>query len=251
MELQSLLNSKRYVKGETVFAPPQVVVENFLEATEYDENKHSLRILTQDPVTNRDVDSDTDNTAYPRYMVEVDKGSPVILPDYRSVSGLLVALTPQKPMIKVYAGLNASACLNLCIFNARDQFAQGFLEGQGLVWHQMRAYRASEAERIENYAKVHDKLVTTYLNTEEINKELGRMLRLASTSGLGSSPIIGAAKYLDDRKSQYYIHSGEQCQLYNLYNAITQSITDSKDLYSKPQKTLAAGKLLGLITEEG
>ena len=80
------------------------------------------------------------------------------------------------------------------------------------------------------------------MNNDDVNRTLGYLLRNAVDVRLGTSPVVNAAKLMDDRKSVYYFDN--ETNLYNVYNAVTQSVTDTKDIFYRPDKTIGLSKLL-------
>ena len=79
-------------------------------------------------------------------------------------------------------------------------------------------------------------------NQEQLKERLGHLLLYAKTAKLGKSPVVQASDLLGDPRSNYY--AGADSTLYNLYNAITQIISDGKDLLYRPDKTMGLTKLL-------
>lgn len=241
MDVQALLDSKIYVRNEIHYPLPKTLVSPFLDEVGYKEGD-ALRVQVQNEVINQNEDGSV-NIAYPRFLVEYTKNAIVFGDtDYHNVFGMLVAMDQQHPQIKVYSGMNVVACTNLCIFQAEHLFVQNLNNPLNSVWNQLSNYVAMEDSKLENYARVHEQLINTYYNNEQLNNKLGYLLRNADKVKLGTSPIVGAVKLLSSNKSPYYVENS--CSAYNLYNAITQCITDSKDILYKPDKTYGLTKLL-------
>lgn len=243
MVLNDLIDSKIFIKNGVSFTQPNEIIGPFLDSINYD--NEPIKIKVQNEVVNENVEDHIRNIAYPRFLVEVDRGPDERLPGYSSVMGLLVALDTGKPTMKTYSGQEVMACLNLSIFNASDLHSQDFLKSHQSLFDAAKRFYDNESRQIEQYAAVNYKLINTYLTQEEVNRALGTLLRKANRTGLGTSPIVNAAKLLEDSKSVYY-QQGDM-QLGNFYNSITQGITDGKDIFSKPEKSLAVAEMLDLM----
>lgn len=241
--LNELLDSKIYVKNNVSFMPAKDLINNFLESIKYD--NQPITIKSQNEVMNENLEGGA-NVAYPRFSIEVDRlNSPIT--DESNVMGMLVAMDQQKPLVKIYSGMNARACLNLSIFNANNVFAGDLMSNLSNVWNKAQQYFETEEDKFIKHNEVLKKLTETTLNIKQVDHLLGNLLRRASRTTLGTTPIVGAANLLNDRKSIYYFDPKGETTLNNFYNSVTQGITNSKDIFSKPNKTLIAADLLQLL----
>lgn len=237
-------DSKLYVKNGMSFMHPKVMVDPFLDIMKYSDSDE-LTITTQNEVVNENEDK-SENIAYPRFGVQISRKvvDEDLGIDYDNVSGMIVALDVNKPIVKVYTGFNAKACLNLCIFNASDTYSQDVLQDFANMWEVANKYYNREQEKLNELTKAHEQLHNVHLRTPEVNELLGRLLRQGRTV-IGTNPIVNASRLLDDNKSMY--HYKDETTLYNVYQSITQGITDSKEIIAKPDKTVAVAKLLGVL----
>lgn len=240
LELNDLLDSKIYVRNNISYMPPREIINPFLEKVGY--SGEEINIQFQNEVINQNI-SGEENVAFPRFLVEVKKQM-LMFGDvqYQNTYGLLVAMDQQNPVAKVYSGTEVSACTNLCIFNAEHTFTQNLMESLDNTWNAVKGFVSGEEAKIEEYRDTHLRLVANTLTQEDLNQKLGQLLRVSGSSKLGTTPIVKAAKLVSDRTSTYYAE--KESNLYNLYNAITQSITDSKDLLYRPDKTMALTQML-------
>lgn len=237
-------NSKLFVKNNMSFMHPKSLVDPFLDIMQYSDSD-DLVITTQNEVVNENEDK-SENIAYPRFGIQINKKiqHEELGVDYNSRSGMLVALDVNKPVVKIYTGFEATACLNLCIFNASDTYSQDVLQDFANMWKITNKYHDREQEKLNELTKAHEEMNNTYLRTPEVNEMLGRLLRSGRLS-IGTSPIVNASRLLDDNKSIY--HYQNETTLYNIYQSVTQGITDSKEIIGKPDKTVAVAKLLGVL----
>ena len=245
LTIKNLEESKIYVRNNISYMPPKDLVNPFLEGIKY-EDSDEVKIEIQNPVINENHDH-VSNIAYPRFSLEVNRGVSPLDPSETNVFGLLVAMDQQKPIIKAYSGTNVSSCLNLCVFRAENLFAQDLMADLTNMWNNVQRFYRENEEKIELHASMNKQLHETHLTNNQVNVRLGSMLRNAKHAGLGTSPIVNAAELLSNKTSTYYFKQEDGTTLYNLFNSVTQGITDSKDLMSKPTKTLATAQLLGLL----
>ena len=235
IELNQLIDSKIYVKSNISFMQPKELVYPWLESIGY--SGEPIRILSQNEVVNENEDGKA-NIAYPRFLVEVSKGVHTSYPSESSVHGLLVAMDTA-PVIKIYSGMNAHACTNLSIFNAEHIHQQSLLTDLKNVWQHSKKFFDDENAKLLLSSEAHSFMANT-LNNDQVNRLLGDMLRKAHYNKFGTTPIVSAARRLGDKSSAYYFNPKEVTTYENVYQAITQSITESKELLNKPEKTLLA-----------
>ena len=246
MNLSDVLGSKIYVKenGSINFNSPRTYIQPFLDAIAYDGNEENITVKTQVEVIN-DNEGGERNTAFGRIAIEAKVANSV--PGFQSVIGMIYALDIQKPIVKIYTGQNASACTNLTIFNAEGVFEQSLLSGFNTVYGKATEYlNKKEAEAVE-FTEIYNELTTSLMSTEELNHEIGRILRSAPRTRIGTTPIVQACSRLDSKETIYYVKPGEPCSKMNLYDAITQSFTNSKDILDKPIKTIQLSKLFNIF----
>src|SRR5690606_27596196 len=109
MNLTDVLNSKVFVKedGAINFQAPHQYLDPFIEIV--GDKAVEWRVKVANPVINAE-ESGEKNIAYPRVAIEADLGVSSVqdgTPDYfAGTIGLLYALDIQKPLMKVYTGLN-------------------------------------------------------------------------------------------------------------------------------------------------
>lgn len=244
IKLEDLLTSKIFVKetSNINFKSPRQYLEPFMEQLQ--PVSSNMRVMVSSPVMNKE-ESGIVNVAYPRINIEATMGSDLI-PGFNSVIGLIYALDTQIPIMKVYTGQSVRACLNLTIFNAEDMFEQNLLSTSQEVYGKIKTFKDNKQKQIDEYGKIYKSLTDRQLTKEEMNELLGRLLIHGASGKLGTSPVASAARLLTDNKSVYYTErSGEfNCTPWNVYNAVTQALTDSADPIYKPNKTLELAKVV-------
>ncbi|WP_448506078.1 hypothetical protein [Immundisolibacter sp.] len=246
LSVEDILSSKVYVKSNSSvsFGTPKEYLEPFIEPIKANtEFSSSFRVKVADPVVNAE-DSGAMNIAYPRVMIEADLGE--LIPGFKSIVGLIMALDLQKPVMKVYSGYNVSSCLNLTIFNADKIYQQEILGDYQRVYAKAKEFFEKKADELVEFKETLAKLQTTFLSEIQLNELIGKMIRESAKLRLGTTPILQATKLLDDNSSQYYIKPDGKftCSKFNVYNAVTQSITNSNDIVDRATKTIQLSNLI-------
>ena len=243
--VEDVISSKVYVKPDSPvsFGTPKEYLEPFIEPIMKEMPEAKFRIKVAAPVVNAE-DSGAMNIAYPRIMIESDLGE--MITGFKSVVGMIVALDLQKPVVKVYSGYNVSACMNLTIFNADKIFQQEILGDYQRVYAKAIEYFQKKAEELVEFKETLIKLQTTFLNEVQLNQLIGKMIRESAKLRLGTTPVLQATKMLDDNASQYYVRPDGKftCSKFNVYNAVTQAITNSSDIVDRVNKTLNVSNLI-------
>jgi len=243
IQLEELLSSKIFVKENSAvsFKSPKSYLTPFLDIV----GPHStdIRVQVDSPVINAE-ESGIQNIAYPRANVEATIGDQMT--GFYSVIGFIFALNTGTPIMKVYSGQSVKACLNLTIFNAEDIFEQNLLGNSNEIYNRAQVFFQRKEKQIEEYQKVYKDLTQKMLTPEGLNNLMGKLLLKGTQTRLGTSPVVGAAKLLLDPKTTYYTHSGSDfsCSEWQVYNAVTQNITDKEDAVSKPNKTIELAKII-------
>lgn len=243
MELKDVLESKVYLKENSAvsFMSPSTYIQPFLDVVK----DRELHVNVSDSVINAN-DDNTQNIAYARVNIEAILDSPI--PGFQSRVGMIYALDIQKPMVRIYSGQRAVACMNLTIFNSEKVFTQDLLGNYADAYRKAEEYVEQKQKEIEEFTATYNELTQTLLDREQLNEELGRLLRVASRTRVGTTPIVGAAKLVDDSSSAYYVKAGDTCSRWNLFNAITQNFSnrEEKEVMDTPIKVVQLSKLFNL-----
>lgn len=243
IQLEELMNSKIFVKENSAvaFRSPKSYLTPFMDIV----GPHStdIRVEVDSPVINAE-ESGKQNIAYPRVNVEATIGDQMT--GFYSVMGFIFALNTSTPVMKVYSGQSVKACLNLTIFNAEDIFEQNLLGNSNEIYNRARLFFQKKEQQIEEYGKIYKDLTQKMLTPQGLNDLMGKLLLKGTQTRLGTSPIVGAAKLLLDPKTTYYTRTGTDfsCSEWNVFNAVTQSITDKEDAVNKPNKTIELAKII-------
>jgi hypothetical protein len=246
MELEELLRTKIYVKENSAMAfdSPTAYLNPFIDRLE--SFNPTWEVDTSKGILNANDDvENTINAAYPRVVLKAK------LPQYQLFAGqhdmhsemevgLLYALDLQKPIMKLYMGSRVRVCTNMSIFNPMHVTQQDFSGNITELYNKAAEY-ADIAERVQ---REHETTITrlkeTLLTTTQVNESLGHLLRNGSRL-FGVTPITNAAKELSDRSSRYYM-GGSSTSAWNLFNAVTEGISNKSDLIEVPSKSINFSK---------
>jgi len=242
MELNEILESKMYVRenGTISFGTPKEYINPFIDIVE--EKVVSWDVKIASPVTNKNIEDNTLNIAYPRVVIEARLGNPII--GFESVIGIIYALDTQRPVMKVYSGNNATACTNLTIFNSEYLFQQDLLGDYKEIYCKAEEFYNNKVKEQEEFVNIYNRLISTNLTRTELNDRIGNLLLKSHTTKLGTSPVVQASKLLMDNSSAYSVYKGNnfECTEWNIYNAVTQCLHKS-EITEKATKTVALAKL--------
>ena len=184
-----------------------------------------------------------------------------VLPDdcgyenHDRVIGMVYGLDTRKPVVKLYNGGLNRACCNLCVFDPSFLNVQELEPEHAINFKPINALLEQTStikatlERLANIEVEYDEAV--------INKNLGLWVRNTMdkqfTSQFGkvkvaTSTAIDAFKLLyQDKESPYYVNPGYSTDMFNVYNAFTQVLTnDTKDIVNKCEKTLLVSDIIGV-----
>lgn len=168
---------------------------------------------------------------------------------------MVYGLDVRKPVAKIYVGGLNRACCNLCVFSP------SFLNVQELEPETAINYKPIEhlLQQTSDVTATLKRLSETEVKYDErlINENLGLWIRntmdkqFSNNFGkvkVATSTAIDAFKLLyQDEKSPYYVNPGCSTDLFNVYNAFTQCITDDKrDIVNKAEKTILISKILNI-----
>lgn len=262
LTLNELLKGKAtIIKGKEYFNT-EAYVTPFLERMSKFTNDFRIQAKLPDQISiTKKEDLNLEDTVFNRVWVQAVLPDEFSFDNHKEVIGMVYGLDTRKPVFKIYRGALNMACLNLCIFNP------SFLSVQEL-----------EPERAANYKPLVSLLETTSdikvwldrlterevpYNEQLINENLGLWVRNSINSSydtgynkvkLAASTPIDAYKLVYEKEdSPYYVKQGDVTNMFNIYNAFTELITNdgtkdngSKDILNKCEKTLLLKDILTL-----
>lgn len=258
VSLEQLLKGKPTVIKERPFFATKEYVEPFLDIMSKYTNDFEIQVKLPDQITRTVTGAiNEDDITYNRVLVQA------VLPDFmydnhKEVMGMIIGLDVKKPIVKFYRGGLNMACTNLCVFNP------SFLNIQEIPEETTPNYGAVKRlmEQTSDVALWLKELKETEFERSRLNttQQLGNWVDNAIKQdvnlGFGKvklsvSSVVNSYKDLFiDEKSQYYIPEDEDVNMFKVYNAFTQQITDertkAKDIINLTEKTLLLKSILSI-----
>lgn len=257
IDLKTLMQGKATkIKDKEYFAT-EAYVTPFIERMSKYTNDFRIQVKLPDQITKtQDGDINMDDITFNRVWIQAVLPEEYMFDNHSEVIGMVYGLDVRKPIVKLYRGGINMACTNLCVFNPE------FLRVQDLEPKKAINFRSiTEMMEQTNDLKVWlEKLHNTEFVCDEtnINENLGKWIRNSMSRSydngygkvkLASSVAIDAYKLLfEDEKSDYYTKIGGTTDMFTVYNAFTQLITNDKgrDIMNKCEKTLLLKNILDL-----
>jgi hypothetical protein len=247
---QTKIKDNEYLSSEAYITP-------FLErmASFTDEFIFQGKLPNQVTVSEDEVD-----ITYNRMWIQAILPDELSFPNHREVIGLVYGLDVRKPVAKIYRGALNNACLNLCVFNPSFLNVQELQPDTPINFKCLKSLM-EETSDIVSYLKRLEETEVPY-NQDLINENLGMWVRNSLSKSydngygkvkIASSTPIDAYKLLyTDKKSPYFVKEGETTNMFNVYNAMTELITNdgpegvAKDIINKAEKTLLVKEILAI-----
>lgn len=252
---QAIAGKSTSIKGKE-YLSTEAYITPFLERMSKYTSNFIFNGIQPDQVTlTKNGDINTEDITWNRMWVQAVMPDGIGFDNHDRVVGMVYGLDVRKPIVKFYVGGLNKACCNLCIFSP------SFLDIQEL--EPEKAINFKPIERLltqtDNVKNILEKLSNTEIEYNEvrINESLGDWVRKTlnyshtnqlSKVKLATSTAIDAYKLLYEKEdSPYFVPKGTVTDMFNVYNAWTQCITDDKkDIINKAEKTLLVGNILGL-----
>lgn len=244
MTIDKVLSSKVYIKEDSgvSYGSPRQYIEPFLEKM-HKVSGLEYRVAVSQRVANKDADGGVINEAFGRVLIEAKFPPALCAKDHDSVVGLVYSLDTQKPTMRIYSGENAWACTNLSIFGARYIHQVELLQGVMSIYEKGLEFVDGLSQQLARFQVIYERMNDKVYVGEEINTTLGYLLRESyKNKQIGTNPVLSALKDLEDNKSRYAIREDKTSQ-WNIYNSLTQYITDKVDIVDKASKSVMISNL--------
>jgi hypothetical protein len=243
--IDELLKGKATRIKKNEYFPTKAYVEPFLDRVSKITDKFVVKVETPNQITTNE---GTEDLTYNRVWIQGILPDDYIIENHQEVIGMVMGLDVRKPIAKFYRGGVNMACCNLCVFNPTFLECQEIYPEAALNYKPVDNLVSKTSELRQWLNTLH---TTTFERTEQnINESLGmwirRSLDISFNNGFGKvklavSSAIDAYKLLFvDSESDYYVHKGENTDLFNIYNAFTDIISNDKDkdIMNKAEKCL-------------
>jgi hypothetical protein len=253
--LEDLLKGKATsIKGKE-YLPTEGYVTPFLERVSKLTSDIRVHAKLPDQLTYNDRgDIDTANITFNRVWLEAVLPHEYQYENHQQVIGMVYGLDTRKAIIKFYSGALNAACTNLCVFNP-DSLVVREIEPEQPVNYKPVMELVEQTVEIGTTLRMFHNTEFDYTDPLFVNEKLGRWVRNCMTcsfdNGFGkvklatSTPIDAYKLMFDKQDSPYYLNANN-ANMFNVYNAFTQIITDStkKDVMNQVEKTLLVNDIL-------
>ena len=252
---EALAGKSTSIKGKE-YLSTAAYVEPFLERMSKYTDNFIINGIQPDQITlTKEGNINLEDITWNRMWVQAVIPDNIGYDNHNRVIGMVYGLDVRKPIVKFYVGGLNMACCNLCVFSP------SFLDVKELEPEKAIDYRVVDRlmTQTDNVRAILEKLSNTEVEYNEtvINENLGDWVRKTLNNSftnqlskvkLATSSAIDAYKLLYEKEdSPYFVPQGTTTDMFNIYNAWTQVITDDKkDIINKAEKTLLVGNILGL-----
>lgn len=238
------------IKNKDYF-PTAAYVEPFLDRVQKFTSEIRVNAVLPSQITySADGTLNTEDITYNRVVVEA------VLPDeykfsddlHKPTIGMVYGLDVRKPVVKFFKGLERCVCTNLCVFSPELLACQD-LEPECAIDFRPLERIISQTDDTAAWLK---KLISTKFDCtpSNINESLGKWVRNCINYSYNNSyqpvkiacstPIDAYKLLFHNQESDYYVGTERDTDMYQVYNAFTQVLTDSrkKDAFNIFEKTL-------------
>ncbi len=254
--IDDLLKGKATKIKDKAFYETEAYVTPFLERMQKITSDFKVKVELPDQITvTKKEDVDFDDITYNRVWVQAVLPQEYDIDNHQDVIGMVYGLDVRKPIVKFYRGGLNRACCNLCVFDP------SYLQVQALEPSKAINFRGLDGiiEKSNEIKAFLNKLHNTPFSRDEqnINENLGMWVRntldmsydnTISKAKLATSMAVDAYKLLfKDAKSPYFVNPGSNTDMFNVYNAFTELISNKdKDIMNECEKTLLVRDIIGL-----
>lgn len=253
--LPELLKGKATVIKDNEYFKTEAYVTPFLERMSKFTDDFRIQVKMPDQITKtKDGGIDMEDITYNRVWIQAVLPDEYAWDNHDEVIGFLYGLDVRKPICKMYRGGLNRACTNLCVFDPSFINIQE-LEPEKAINYKPVKNLMEQTSDLKLWLKtLHDTEWERTVPTIESN--LGKWMRNAISQScdlgygkvkLGTKEVIDAYKSLFvDTKSKYYVKEDEDVNMFKVYNAFTELISNDggKDIINKAEKTLLLRTIL-------
>lgn len=258
--LQELLKGKATrIKNKDYFST-NAYVEPFLERVHNLTDEFRVQVQLPSQITyTEDGNINTEDITYNRVLIEA------LLPDkykfnddpHRAVIGMVYGIDVRKPVVKFFKGQERMSCTNLCVFSPELLSCQE-LDAETAINYKPLVRIIEQTDDTASWLK---KLIESEFDCSipNVNESLGMWIRncinFSYDNGYGktklavSTPIDAYKLLFEKEDSDYYIGFNNNANLYTVYNAFSQILTNNmkKDAFSIFEKTLLLKDILNIF----
>lgn len=255
ISIDQLMNGKATRIGKRSYFPTAAYVEPFIERMSKFTKDFLVEVELPKQVT-RTVSGDinADDITYNRVLIQAVMPEELSFDNHDEVIGMVYGLDVRKPMAKIYRGGLNRACTNLTIFDPTFLQVQPLNSEEPLKYAAVDNLLSQTSDMKLMLETLHN--TTWDANPEAVDRNLGNWVRntisMTYDNGygdikIGTDLVIKAySSMFEDPDSDYYIGMGNEVDMFTVYNAFTQLISNDKgkDLMNRAEKTLLLRNIL-------
>ena len=253
--IEQLMQGKGTLIKNKEYWPTEAYVNPFIKRLQPIVKKFEIKVETPSQITlTQDGQINTKDITYNRVWIQGVLPDEYQIDNHDDVIGMVYGLDVRKPVVKFYRGGLNRACTNLCVFNPDSLVARELRSEEAIDFRPVDALIKQANELKIFLQKLH---TTTFSRDQQnLNEHLGLWMRRSwsmeynngiSKASLAASVVEGAFKLLFEKEdSDYYVSPNENTDMFNIYNAFTQLISNDKDkdIMNKVEKTLLLKSIL-------
>ena len=263
ISLEQLANSHALKRGQAMFQPAKEILKPFAAAVKPFTKEYVIRAKTP---KGQAVDVETDSYGIENVKEQYDTYERVafeaVLNDeyqlnykgndvYEKVIGFIYALDVQNPVAKVYSGYKRRACLNMCIFGASAVTKRHFNDDDfNALYEVVPMYLNNIMEEKNAYIDILDDMFEREYEHQELDLLLGGLSRkIVNKDNVGlvnnfvnmlrMIQVPGDVKGIEN----IYYNPSKRYSKYDIYQALTASVTRKTDALHAPEMIIKAHKL--------
>lgn len=257
IQLDDLLKGKQTRIKDKEYFETEAYVNPFLERMNKITSDFRVKVELPPQVTlTKEGDVNLEDITYNRVWLQAVLPESYNVDNHQDVVGMVYGLDTRKPVVKFYRGGLNMACTNLCVFNP-DYLDVQELQPEAAIDYRPLDALINKASEIKVFLdKLHNH--TFPRDNQYINEQLGMWIRNSlnmpyyngvNNVKLATSTAIDAYKLLFEKEaSPYFVPSDSNTNMFNVYNAFTELISNDKDkdIMNKCEKTLLLKSILGI-----
>ena len=257
IQLGQLLKGKQTRIKDKEYFETEAYVNPFLERMSKLTSDFRVKVELPDQVTlTKEGDVNMEDITYNRVWVQAVLPEQYDVDNHQDVIGMVYGLDTRKPVVKFYRGGLNRACTNLYVFNPDYLEVQELQPETAIDFHSLDVL-INKANEIKVFLeRLHN--LTFPRENQYINEQLGMWIRNClnypyyngiNNVKLATSTAIDAYKLLFEKEaSPYYVQSDSNTDMFNVYNAFTELISNDKDkdIMNKCEKTLLLKSILDI-----
>lgn len=252
---QAIAGKATQIKGKNYFTTEQYIMP-FIERMFKFTNDFRIQAIPANQISlTPNGEINTEDIVYNRMWVQAVMPDEAGYDNHDRVVGMVYGLDTRKPVVKLYVGGLNRACCNLCVFSPSFLNVQELEPETAINFNPIK----SLMEQTSDVKATLERLANTEVPYDQqiINENLGQWVRNTMSKQftnnygkvkIATSTAVDAFKLLyEDKESPYYVNPGCSTDLFNVYNAFTQCITnDSRDIINKAEKTILISNIIGV-----